>query len=85
MRKELLLIPAAMIFGLAGGYAWSAWNAPPPRAVKAAKRATVALPASPEERPEALDREWAAEADDTKPAPAETAPTNLPANDEGAL
>ena len=28
MRKELLLIPAAALFGLAGGYGWSALHAP---------------------------------------------------------
>ena len=64
MRKEMLLIVAAVIFGLAGGYAWSVMNAPPVAAPKPAKAAMIALPASPEERPEALDREWTAEADD---------------------
>src|SRR6185369_14611605 len=32
MRKELLLIPAAALFGLAGGYGWSALHAPAPKA-----------------------------------------------------
>jgi hypothetical protein len=65
MRKELLLIPAAMIFGLAGGYAWSAMIAPPPKAPKHAKAGFMALPSSPEEQPAALDRDWAATADDS--------------------
>ena len=46
------------MFGLAGGYAWSAITAPAARAPMARKATTVALPQSPEERPAALDQEW---------------------------
>lgn len=65
MRKELILVAAALTFGLAGGYAWSALNAPPPKAPRPAKAAMVAVPPSPEEEPLALDQEWTAEADDS--------------------
>ncbi len=57
MRTKLLIAAAAM-FGLAGGYAWSALTAPVPTAPKPPKAAVIALPASPEERPAALDEEW---------------------------
>ncbi|HKC03047.1 MAG TPA: hypothetical protein VKC17_07065 [Sphingomicrobium sp.] len=65
MRKELLLIVAAATFGLAGGYAWSALNAPPPKAPRHARAAFMPLPSSPEEQPSASDTEWTASADDT--------------------
>ena len=64
MRKELLLIVAAAIFGLAGGYAWSALNAPPPKAPRHSKAAFMPLPSSPEEQPSVSDAEWTASADD---------------------
>ena len=70
MRKELLLIPAAMIFGLAGGYGWSALHAPPPQAPRHAKAGFMPLPTSPEEQPTVSDAAWTAEADDTNVAAA---------------
>jgi hypothetical protein len=65
MRKELLLIPVALMFGLAGGYAWSALNAPPSRAPKHAKAGFMPLPSSPEEQPSVSDAEWTAGADES--------------------
>ena len=73
MRKDLLLLPAAMIFGLAGGYAWSAFNAPPPKAPRHAKAGFMPLPSSPEEQPSASDAQWSAEADDQPQAVAANA------------
>jgi hypothetical protein len=60
MRTMLILVSGALTFGLAAGYAWSAMTAPIPRPPKAIKAAFVPLPASPEERPETLDKEWSA-------------------------
>jgi hypothetical protein len=70
MRKELILTSAAVIFGLAGGYAWSAMTASPPRPHTAIKAGFAPMPASPEERPEALDKEWTERSDDVSAAPA---------------
>jgi hypothetical protein len=66
MRAVLILV-SAVTFGLAGGYAWSAITGPKPHAFKAAKATSIAVPASPEERPAALDQEWAARAVDSGP------------------
>ena len=60
----VILASGAMAFGLAGGYAWSAMTAPAARAPVARKATTVALPQSPEERPAALDQEWASRSAD---------------------
>ena len=65
MRKELLLIPAAALFGLAGGYGWSALHAPKPKLPPHPKAAFMPIPPSPEEQPAASDVQWAAEADDS--------------------
>jgi len=73
MRKELLLIPAAVTVGLAGGYAWSALNAPPHQAPRHAKAGFMPLPPSPEEQPSASDAQWSAEADDQPRAAAPSA------------
>ena len=64
MRTMLILVSGAVAFGLAGGYAWSALTAPAERAPVARKASTVALPQSPEERPAALDQEWASRSAD---------------------
>jgi len=69
MRKMLILASGALTFGLAAGYAWSAMTAPAPRAHRAGKPGFMALPASPEERPEALDKEWTELAGDRPAAP----------------
>ena len=71
MRTKLL-IPAAVMFGLAGGYAWSALTAPVPKTAKPPKAAVMALPASPEERPAALDEEWTSRSADASSATAST-------------
>ena len=71
-RKALILVPAAIVLGLAGGYAWSVMTAPPPKAAKPPKATQVAPPPSPEELPTVEDKRWAAEADDNtvvKPEP----------------
>lgn len=69
MRAALILIAAAM-FGLAGGYGWSAWSRPAakPRQYKA----TMLIPADAPETPS--DREWAARATDKEPIYAVGAP-----------
>jgi hypothetical protein len=63
-RKALILGPAAILLGLAGGYAWSALTAPAPKMAKPLKATMVAPPPSPEEMPGAEDKRWSAEADD---------------------
>ena len=62
MRGFLILLVSAVMLGLAGGYAWSVMTAPSARTPKM-KATTIAIPASPEERPATLDREW-----DARPA-----------------
>jgi len=72
-----MLVAAAALFGLGGGYAWSVLNAPPPKAPPHAKAAFMPLPSSPEEQPSASDAEWTASADDTNAlATAGAAPAN---------
>jgi hypothetical protein len=73
-RMILILASGAIAFGLAGGYAWAEMTAKPPRPTKAMKAAFAPLPASPEERPAPLDREWESRSTDkavtcAKPAP----------------
>lgn len=63
--RALLIILAAILFGLAGGYAWSAIQSSPqhvsvPKAVDATP---PPLPASAE------DQQWTARADDGAPSP----------------
>ena len=65
MRKLLILTSGAVIFGLAGGYAWSSMTAVPPRPPAPGKAGFAPLPASPEERPAPLDQEWTQRSDDT--------------------
>lgn len=67
-RKALILGPAAILLGLAGGYAWSALTAPPAKMAKPLKATMVAPPPSPEEMPTAGDKQWTAEADDSAAA-----------------
>ena len=64
MRRELILIAGAALFGLAGGYAWTAMTAVPAAGPRQAKAAMVAIPPSPEEQPGALDADWLNRADD---------------------
>lgn len=63
-RKALILVPAAVVLGLASGYAWSSLTAPPPKAAKVPKSTQVAAPPSPEELPTLEDKAWTAEAND---------------------
>jgi hypothetical protein len=72
MRAKAIILSAVM-FGGIGGYAWSSLTAPAARAPAPAKATTVPLPASPEERPAALDEEWASRSND------EALPTTGPA------
>ena len=69
MRAALIIV-AAILFGLAGGYGWSAWSrpAPKPRHYKA----TMLIPADAPES--ASDKEWAARATDDGPIYAQGAP-----------
>jgi hypothetical protein len=64
MRREAILVAAAALFGLAGGYAWMAMTAEPAPGPRPAKAAMMAIPPSPEEQPAVLDREWTERADD---------------------
>lgn len=57
-RKFLLLCAAAIPLGLAGGYAWSAYTAPPPKAYVPPKATIAPIADSPDEYPAALDEEW---------------------------
>jgi hypothetical protein len=66
--RTVPILAAALALGLGAGYAWSALFAPAAQASTHHRKATIALPASPEEQPEALDGEWAARAAD-QPAP----------------
>jgi hypothetical protein len=53
----ILLCAGAIPLGLAGGYAWATIAKPAPHFM--ARKATIAdIPASPEDYPAALDREW---------------------------
>ncbi len=63
-RKVLILAPAAVVLGLAGGYAWSALTAPPAKMARPPKATQVTPPPSPEELPTLEDKQWTAEAND---------------------
>ena len=67
-RKVILLCAAAIPLGLAGGYAWSAMTARPPRTAAPPKATFADIPESPEELPAALDEDWTNRADDNKAA-----------------
>jgi hypothetical protein len=68
--RALMFLVAAILFGLAGGYGWSAMTRP------AAKpkhyKATMLIPADAPES--ADDKEWAARATDNGPIYAQSAP-----------
>jgi hypothetical protein len=64
MDRKLILLPAAIMVGLAGGYAWSVTSAPKPREAASPKATTVDAPPSPEELPEESDHEWASRSND---------------------
>lgn len=59
-----MLVAAAALFGLAGGYGWSVLNAPHAKLPPHPKAAFMPIPPSPEEQPAASDVQWTAEADD---------------------
>lgn len=63
MNPKAIIITAVMVGGI-GGLAWSSLSAPATPAPAPRKATVVALPASPEERPAALDKEWTARSDD---------------------
>jgi Excalibur calcium-binding domain len=65
-----MLVAAAALFGLAGGYGWSALNAPQAKLPPHPKAAFMPIPPSPEEQPAASDVQWTAEADDSGTAAA---------------
>ena len=65
MRKMLIFTSGAIVFGLAGGYAWSTITAPAPPPPAPGKAGFAPIPASPEERPLALDQEWTARSIDS--------------------
>jgi len=74
-----MLVAAAALFGLAGGYGWTVFNAPAPKIPPHPKAAFMPIPPSPEEQPAASDVKWAAEADDSNVA---AATANLSTNAE---
>jgi hypothetical protein len=63
MRALAILLLTALTLGAAGGYAWWALTAPAAQVAALPKAKSIALPASPEERPAALDEEWTARAE----------------------
>lgn len=63
MSAKAIILVAVMIGGI-GGFAWSSMTAPAPPAPAPRKATTVPLPASPEERPAALDKDWSSRSDD---------------------
>lgn len=67
--RVLLILAAAVMFGLAGGYAWSAFSAPKPHVH--VPKARIALP--PPVPQSAADKQWTERAED-KPEPAAAAP-----------
>lgn len=68
--RSLLILAAAAMLGLAGGYGWSAFSSPHalPRVPKSMGKGphTIYEPAAPDG---AADREWASRADDSAAAP----------------
>ena len=71
--RAMLILGLAIMLGLAGGYAWSGLG-PGRAAPKPPKARLMALPASPEEQPAALDQQWTDRASDSaEPAAAEVA------------
>ena len=58
VMRALLIPVAAVLVGLAGGYAWSSMGAGPTKPRPPTAR-FMALPASPEEEPAPLDEQWA--------------------------
>ena len=75
MRMMVILASGAILFGLAGGYAWSEMTAPAPRPPARVKAGIVQLPASPEERPGAQDTEWASRTETAAVSPVAQART----------
>lgn len=69
MRVALIIV-AAILFGLAGGYGWSAWSRPAARPKH--YKATMLIPA--DAPPTADDEQWAARATDNGPIYAVGAP-----------
>ena len=67
--RAILVLVAAVMFGLAGGFAWSAMARHPAHAhvPKAPKAARIVVPETP------VDRQWAARADDSDGAAAAVA------------
>ena len=63
-RKVILLCACAIPLGLAGGYAWSAFTAPPPHAAKPPKATFGDIPESPEALPTVEDKQWSEEANE---------------------
>ena len=60
----MAILFSAVMLGLTGGYAWSSLTAPAARVSAPARATIMPLPASPEERPAAVDKEWASRSDD---------------------
>lgn len=68
MNPKVIVLLCAVPLGIAGGYAWSAMTAPPPRAYHPMKPKMVAIPPSPSELPEPGDKAWTERADDAAAA-----------------
>jgi hypothetical protein len=84
-RKFLMLCAAAIPLGLAGGYAWSVYNAPPPKAYVPPKATIAPIADSPDDYPAALDQEWENRGDGVAPGKRESArqATNAEAGEVG--
>ena|SRR5215213_8343432 len=68
--RPLLILAAAVMFGVVGGYALSTTESKP-AARTPPKAGLMALPASPDEKPAALDRQWASRTTEGPAPPAE--------------
>jgi hypothetical protein len=69
--RAIMFLAGAVVFGLAGGYAWSAMT-PAPAAPVHLPKPTMIIPADAPQS--ADDREWAARADEPTPETAGTPP-----------
>jgi hypothetical protein len=66
--RAIPILLAALTLGGAGGYAWSMLASAPAERAQPRRAKMIAIAPSPEELPEAADREWTALANDSAPA-----------------
>jgi hypothetical protein len=63
--RAIWILLAALMLGVAGGYAWSMLGSRPAAPAHPRLAKMTAIAPSPEELPEEADREWTAEANDS--------------------